>query len=135
MKNAATVFACMLTAGSIFFSTIDDVSAAAFNVQEIHAETVSDSHSQGIEKDNWSLRYKVNNHNLYLECVISDFSLEKDGYLLVKMNGMEAAKMQKAAFMMKNLPPGEHTIEVVPVLHNGEKHGEIIEFSIKINGE
>ncbi|SDH90011.1 hypothetical protein [Alteribacillus bidgolensis] len=94
---------------------------------------------KGIESEDWTLQYKLKNKDLYLECVIPDFSLAKkekggDGYLLVQMNGQEAAKMNQAAFIMKSLPPGEHTIDIRPVSYDGKSKAETISFEIEIAG-
>lgn len=91
----------------------------------------------GIEKEDWSLQYKVEDGHVYVECIIPNFSLARqekngDGFLLIKWNGEEVAHMNKAAFMMKDMPQGEHTIEVIPIYYSGKKRKEPIQFQVEI---
>ncbi|SFE41957.1 hypothetical protein [Alteribacillus iranensis] len=111
----------------------------AMEILEIRSDvSVQAANMKGIKQENWSLQYKLKNQDLYVECIIPDFSLTKEmkengGYLLIKMNGQKTAEMHQAAFMLKNMPPGEHTMEIIPVEHNGKQFAEPISFEIKVN--
>ncbi|MFB4162533.1 hypothetical protein ACE1TI_01585 [Alteribacillus sp. JSM 102045] len=133
IKGLAAFIFLLAGTGHVF---LEDVSA--LEVLEIREDAaVPAAKMKGIQKDDWTLQYKIKNNDLYLECVIPDFSLAKeekggDGYLLVQMNGQEAAKMNQAAFIMKSLPSGKHKIEIQPVSYEGEAKAETITFEVEI---
>ncbi len=125
-----------LIAFFLFFVGVPSVQAVEFDHWH-HEHLLPVAQMEGIEKEDWSLQYKVENGHVYVECIVPDFSLARkekngDGYLLVKWNGEKVAHMNKAAFMMKEVPKGKHTIEVLPVYYSGSKAKEPIRFQIEI---
>ncbi|SDG94023.1 hypothetical protein SAMN05192534_10181 [Alteribacillus persepolensis] len=127
--------------GLLFLMTLSFVpliSVQAFEVMDIDDNRAAPvMKMKGIQTDDWTLQYKLKGKNLYIECVIPDFSLAKkekggDGYVLVEMNGQAAAEMHQAAFIMKGLPPGKHSITIRPVPYDGTPTVETIDFDIEI---
>lgn len=85
-----------------------------------------------------TVRNEVKGKNVYVECVISGFTFtdpnkEKgDGYIELFLNGKKVDEIYTAAFVMKGLPSGKHTIELVVVDTKGQKTGMSNTFDVTI---
>lgn len=71
------------------------------------------------------VEHHVRGNDVYLECIISNFTfkqsggLKKDGegHLNVVIDGQRTEKISTAAFIIKGLSKGEHTLKI-QVVHN-----------------
>ncbi|MFC5712284.1 hypothetical protein ACFPU1_05780 [Thalassorhabdus alkalitolerans] len=100
-------------------------------------KVTSEVTKESMQEDGWSLQYKVKEANIYVECILPDFSLSMneqkgDGYLLLKLDGSEIGRMDQAAFVIKGLPAGDHEITIQPVDHEGKAHAKEMSFEITI---
>ncbi|RSL29592.1 hypothetical protein D7Z54_30325 [Salibacterium salarium] len=130
------LFSVMFLVLAVF--SMEKESIAADNAEKIEVRTIPVADVQESENKDWTLQYKIKKGDLYVECIVPDFSLSKDeksghGFLLVKMNGQKAAEMGQAAFMMKNLPSGTHVMEITPTLYDGKAEKESITFEVEIS--
>ncbi|RSL31122.1 hypothetical protein D7Z54_22680 [Salibacterium salarium] len=115
---------------------IEETEASDYT-EEIEIRTIPVADVKESETKDWTLQYKIKNSDLLVECIVPGFSLSKEekrghGFLVVKMNGEKAAEMGQAAFMMKNLPPGTHEMEVTPKSYDGDSKKQSIEFEVEI---
>ncbi|WLR43646.1 hypothetical protein LC087_05735 [Bacillus carboniphilus] len=87
------------------------------------------------EVTNMSKSFHVNHHvrgnNIYIECYIPNYNFQKDkGRLQLYVDGNKAEDVQTAAFVLKDIPKGEHRLKLIykrPNQTNLEK-----EWSVKI---
>ncbi|WP_026700109.1 hypothetical protein [Salibacterium aidingense] len=105
--------------------------------ESLHVKTIPVQSETKQKMEDWTLQYKIKNQDLFVECIVPEFSLSKKekeghGYLLVKMNGETAAHMGQAAFVMKNLPAGKHTIKVQPVSYDGNTKKDAVTFEVEV---
>ncbi|MFB5660696.1 hypothetical protein [Alteribacillus sp. HJP-4] len=99
-----------------------------------YADASENDDWNAIEEESWTLKYKVQNDKLFVECVLPSFSLQPqnkggDGYLAVEVNRTRAAEMNKAAFVMKGLPSEKYEISVTPVSYEEEFEENSITFT------
>jgi hypothetical protein len=77
------------------------------------------------------VRQHVKGRNVYVECIINDFSFsasnrnEQDGkgYLQLYVDGKKLNVVSQAAFIIKNLPVGKHTIKLELMKNQKESYG------------
>ncbi|MFS0861362.1 hypothetical protein [Fredinandcohnia sp. 179-A 10B2 NHS] len=78
-----------------------------------------------LAKQDFQVIHKVKNNNVYIECFISDFTFTNkegmkkagEGHLQVIINGNKTENFSTAAFVVKGLSKGEHTL-TLRVVHN-----------------
>jgi uncharacterized lipoprotein YajG len=71
------------------------------------------------------IQYQVKGHDVYIECYIPHFSFQKnkrknvngEGHLHLYLNGKMVDEITTAAFILKGLPAGKHTLKV-EMVHN-----------------
>jgi hypothetical protein len=75
---------------------------------------------------NITVKHKVVNGDVYIECFVPNFSFTQkgqnskkngEGHLLLYINGSKVDEIYRAAFIVKDLPAGKHKIKV-EVVHN-----------------
>lgn len=77
--------------------------------------------SLDIKKPSFLVRHHVKGDNLFIECKLTDISFrsdqgnQKQGKLLVSVNGRKSEEIFSPVFIIKGLPAGSHkiTLEVV----------------------
>jgi hypothetical protein len=75
------------------------------------------------------VNHEVRNQDLFIECIVPHFNFTKEkstsknidgeGLLLLYINGEKVDEIHKAAFVVKGLPQGKHTIKLV-LAHNDQ---------------
>lgn len=76
-------------------------------------------------KRDFQVVYKMKNNNVFIECLIPDFTFtntkgmkkEGEGHLQVMIDGKQTEKFSTAAFVIKGLSKGEHTL-TIRIVHN-----------------
>ncbi|RSK26913.1 hypothetical protein EJF36_08545 [Bacillus sp. HMF5848] len=99
--------------------------------------------STGKEKRSMTIRHHVNNNDVYVECIVTDFSFQKDkqnnvegeGHLVLYLNDQKLDTIKTAAFIIKGLPKGTHKIRVELVHNNNNEYGLQKEFTVTIPAE
>ncbi|SFP03621.1 hypothetical protein [Salibacterium halotolerans] len=121
----------------IGFVPVFHAAAVPDETHNLHVRTVPVAAEQQVEPEDWNLQYKIKQQHVYVECVLPDFPLagkekEGHGFLRVKIDGKTAAKMGQAAFVLKHLPPGKHTIDIQPVSYEGSMQKDKASFDVDI---
>ncbi|QDI90629.1 hypothetical protein EPH95_05070 [Salicibibacter halophilus] len=106
---------------------------------EIEPVPVMQADQQDTEKT-FDVKHVVNEGNVYVESYIPAFSFyanqhqDKDiqGYLKLRINGKDEKDIHQAAFIIKGLEQGEHTIELEAYDENDRALGLKETFSITI---
>lgn len=91
------------------------------------------------DKDPFKVRYIIKEDDVFIECMISNFSfLDKkvtgvqNGKMLVYLNNKLTKEVSTAAFSIKNLHKGNHRITLQIVSKNGLKTAMKKEFYVTI---
>ncbi|MEI5906047.1 hypothetical protein WAK64_03050 [Bacillus spongiae] len=78
-----------------------------------------------VNEDSFTVRHIVQKQNLYIECMLKDISFsgkngKKVGKVVVSVNGKKQGEFNTAAFVVKNLPKGNHHIQLEVMTLNNE---------------
>lgn len=89
-----------------------------------------------------SVKHLVKGNDIYVECVISNFTFSKregnkinqtgTGYLQLYLNGKKIDNIYTAAFIIKGLPAGKHLIKLELVHNDGTPYSIEEEFEVTI---
>lgn len=89
-----------------------------------------------------SVKHQVKGNDIYVECVISNFTFSKredkkinqtgTGYLQLYLNGKKIDNIYTAAFIIKGLPVGKHLIKLELVRNDGTPYSIEKEFDVTI---
>ncbi|HHY74499.1 MAG TPA: hypothetical protein GX497_15005 [Bacillus bacterium] len=89
-----------------------------------------------------SVKHQVKGHDIYVECVIQNFTFSKKddlkinksgyGYLQLYLNGKKIDNIYTAAFIIKGLPVGKHEIKLELVQNDGTPYKVEKEFDVAI---
>lgn len=89
-----------------------------------------------------SVKHQVKGKDIYVECVISDFTFSKrdhkkinqnrSGYLQLYLNGQKIDNIYTAAFIIKGLPVGKHQIKLELVHNDGTPYNVQKEFDVTV---
>lgn len=89
-----------------------------------------------------SVKHQVKGKDIYVECVISEFTFSKRdhkkinqngvGYLELYLNGNKIDNIYTAAFIIKGLPVGKHQIKLALVHNDGTPYNIQKEFDVTI---
>ncbi|WHY02265.1 hypothetical protein [Neobacillus sp. DY30] len=78
-------------------------------------------------------------NNVFVECILSGISFRqsdqqgrKTGKLIIWLNGKKTKEVNSAAFIIKGLPPGEHTVKLEVVDLKNVPYGVSKEFLVNI---
>ncbi|HWO95111.1 MAG TPA: hypothetical protein VNM45_01910 [Bacillus sp. (in: firmicutes)] len=82
----------------------------------------------------------VKGRSVYVECIINDFSFsasehnEQDGkgYVQIYVDGKKLNVVSQAAFIIKNLPAGKHTIKLEVMKNKNESYGLSETFDVSV---
>lgn len=107
-------------------------------IQTVDAEDVISLNN----KRPMSVKKYVKGKDVYVECVISDFTFSekgdqnnvknKYGFLQLYLNGKKIDNIYTAAFIIKGLPVGSHQIKLVLVGNDGTPYGIEHNFEVDI---
>ncbi|THE14357.1 hypothetical protein E1I69_03530 [Bacillus timonensis] len=100
---------------------INEISVAAQNINQ-----TSFSETSEVENERFlQVEHHVRGNDVYLECIIPNFTFKQsggqkrdgEGHLNVIVDGKRIEKVSTAAFIIKGLSKGEHTL-TIQVVHN-----------------
>lgn len=105
----------------------------------IHDRNASAAEQEQSEKPKFFVQYETKGNNLFVECFVtgitfreSNESKQKVGKLHVWVDGKKKQDITAAAFVMKNLPIGNHRLRLEVVNLHNEPFGLSKEFIVKI---
>lgn len=85
------------------------------------------------------VQHKIKGSHVFVECILTGISFrEQDhagqevGKLVVSVDGKKTAEVTSAAFILKNLPPGEHKVKLEVVNLKDKPYGITKEFLVNI---
>lgn len=85
------------------------------------------------------VQYQTRGNNLLVECIVtgisfreSNHSKDKQGKMVVWIDGNRSQEASSAAFIIKGLSPGEHKLKLEVVHLNNQPYGLTKEFMVKI---
>jgi hypothetical protein len=85
------------------------------------------------------LNHRVKDSNVFIECLIPNFSFddgnttkEYHGYLDVYLDGEKYQTVERAAFVLRNLPEGKHTIRLDIMREDGGRYLSLEEMNVEI---
>ncbi|OLO40978.1 hypothetical protein BTR23_04670 [Alkalihalophilus pseudofirmus] len=89
-----------------------------------------------------TVNHDVKGSDVYVECVIDQFTFAKEkagknhvdgeGHLHLFVDGQKVDSIYQAAFIIKGLPSGEHSIKLELVKNDDEQYGVSEEFSVQV---
>lgn len=101
---------------------------------------VMDVFAQNISNESMSVKQEVRGNDVYVECVISNFTFSKrdekakgSGFIQLYLNGQKIDDIYTAAFIIKGLPLGNHLIKLELVQNDGTPYGINHEFEVKVS--
>ncbi|MEK5443254.1 MULTISPECIES: hypothetical protein [unclassified Fredinandcohnia] len=121
---------------SLFF-----LSFLYFYIHEVPVEAMITENLSIQSERTLHVNHHVRGNDVYLECIISNFLFkqsggrkkEGEGHLNVIVDGRRTEKISTAAFIIKGLTKGEHTLKI-QVVHNDLTNYDLahtIHFQIK----
>lgn len=86
------------------------------------------------------VKHKVRGNDVFVECIVNNFSFKKgtrykvdgEGHIDVYLNGQKVNEVFTAAFVVRGLPTGKHTIHLELVYNDSTKYGVSHEFEVNI---
>ncbi|MGG1688339.1 hypothetical protein [Pseudalkalibacillus sp. NRS-1564] len=85
------------------------------------------------------VNHRVKDHNVFIECLIPNFSFDKEntekeyhGHLNVYLDGVKHQTVERAAFVIRNLPEGKHTIRLDIMREDGGRYLSLKEMKVEI---
>ncbi|WP_078413509.1 hypothetical protein [Priestia abyssalis] len=114
------------------------VDVVPMNVVEAREEAVETLKTS--LKRSMVVRQHVKRRSVYVECIINDFSFsaseqnEQDGkgYIQLYVDGKKLNVVSQAAFIIKNLPAGKHTIKLELMKNQNESYGLSETFEVSV---
>lgn len=80
------------------------------------------------ENDPFVVKHYIKGNNVYVECMIRNFSFRKSedhkvqtGKMVVYIDGKKKQEFSSAAFILRDLPKGNHRITLQFINQNGQK--------------
>lgn len=86
------------------------------------SETFAERTSSNLGVSDVKINYKIKGKDVYIECIIPDFSFQKaksQGNVHVFLNDKKYKEVNQAAFILKDLPDGDHKITLKFLGENG----------------
>lgn len=94
------------------------------------------------EEERFNVSYEVKDTDIYVECVIRDFTFSKEnigskkvdgeGHIQLYINGQKVDSLFQPSFIIKNLPSGTYDIKLELVHNDYSPYGLIQEFNVKL---
>ncbi|MFC0297603.1 hypothetical protein [Geobacillus jurassicus] len=81
------------------------------------------------------VKHEVKGSDVFIECVAVQFPFRKGsggGHVNVYVNGQKMTEVYTAAFIVRGLPSGKHTIRLELVYNDGKATGIVHEFDVVI---
>lgn len=85
------------------------------------------------------LNHRVKGANVFIECLIPNFSFDESnqtkeyhGYLDVYLDGEKYQTVERAAFVLRNLPEGKHSIRLDIMREDGGRYLSLKEMNVEI---
>lgn len=95
----------------------------------IHSN-VNEGSTFAAEKENFVVKSFVKDHHMYVEYYANNHNANQS--VLVYIDGKKYAEIERAAFVIKDLPKGTHVIRLELMNQNGNKTGQYKQFSVHI---
>lgn len=107
----------------------------------IQMSTVHAEHDMPVtieqKREPFIVKHHVKGASVFVECMVSDISFreksEKQGKIILYVNGKKKEEITTAAFIIKGLPRGTHQIKLEVVKPNNEPYHLQKEFAISIS--
>lgn len=91
------------------------------------------------QKPSLFVQSNIKGNNVFVECILSGISFreseqkdKKVGKLVIWLDGKKSREVNSAAFIIKDLPPGEHMIKLEVVNLKNVPYGVTKEFLVNI---
>ncbi|WP_216830899.1 hypothetical protein [Alkalihalobacterium elongatum] len=128
---------CLLgSVGQVVADELDEVQIIPMHGNGIVQVSVSK------EKRMLTVNHEVKGSDVYVECIIDQFTFAKEkagknhvdgeGHVHLFVDGQRVDSIYQAAFIIKGLPSGEHTIKIELVKNNYDLYGISEEFTVQI---
>ncbi|QOR68443.1 hypothetical protein IM538_10225 [Cytobacillus suaedae] len=86
------------------------------------------------------VKHQIKGNDIYVECVVTNFTFTKgkdknvdgEGHIELYLNGEKVDEIATAAFIIKELPPGNHTVKLELVHNDSLKYNISKEFDVSI---
>jgi hypothetical protein len=86
------------------------------------------------------VKHQVRGKDVFIECIVNEFTFKKgkrnkvegEGHIDLYLNGQKMNEIFTAAFVVKGLPTGKHTIHLELVHNDSSKYGLSHEFEVNI---
>lgn len=85
------------------------------------------------------LNHRVKGSDVFIECLIPNFSFDEGnrskeyhGYLEVYLDGEKYQTVERAAFVLRNLPEGKHSIRLDIMRKDGGRYLSLKEMNVEI---
>ena len=85
------------------------------------------------------VNHRTKGSDVYVECLIPNFSFDEEnqdkeyhGYIDVYLDGKKHQSVQKAAFIVQNLPEGKHTVRLDIMREDGGRFLSLKEIEVEI---
>lgn len=132
----------------ILFSTIVGLLSPVGQVTADEVQVIP-MHGNGIvqvsvskDKRLLTVNHEVKGTDVYVECIIDQFTFAKEkagknhvdgeGHIQLFVDGQRVDSIYQAAFIIKGLPSGEHTIKIELVKNNYDLYEISEEFTVQI---
>jgi hypothetical protein len=133
----------LVISGLLFFYTPCHVSLAKSETIEIvPVSELSDrpALAEDGKKRTLAVKHYVRGKDVLIECVVDRFSFVKgkkikkdgEGHIDVYLNGQKVKEVSTAAFIVKGLPSGKHSIRLEFVHNDSSKYDLFHEFEVNI---
>ncbi len=86
------------------------------------------------------VKHEIKGNDVYVECVVANFTFTKgkdknvdgEGHIELYLNGEKVDEIATAAFIIKELPSGNHTVKLELVHNDSLKYNISKEFDVSI---
>ncbi|CUA78945.1 hypothetical protein GCM10022628_19970 [Anoxybacillus suryakundensis] len=93
------------------------------------------------QKQTLFVKHHVKGNNVFVECIIDEFTFMKgthpkkdgQGRIHIYVNGKRVSETTTAAFVIRGLPVGKHTIRLELVHNDASKYNVSHEFTVTIS--
>ena len=111
-------------------------------VEPLFGKSVIEVTAKETEQRSITVNHEVKEKDIYVECIINNFTFVEEkkgmahvdgqGHLALYIDGNEVDSIYKAAFIIKGLPKGKHTVKIELMKNNNKPYGIEEEFSVTI---
>ena len=140
MRTLCIIFGMILLTGC---GTDDPKPPEAFvsPLETVHYSPEAIEVSKALNENNMTVRHHVKEKDVYVEVVIPGFNFSEmnkkekvsgEGYIQLYLNGKKIDEIHQAAFIVKGLPSGKHSLKIEIVQNDSTPYGVEKEFTVTI---